>query len=161
METSQLEIGRRIQQARKHANFTQEGLGSHLNVQGPSVSKYESGDVDPGTVGLVIIAKVTKTPIAWLATGEGPGPGEGYSHTNEKQSEYIRGGSSIPNGLTIPGMVIMRTVIEGVEEYLEEEELELRPSKKADLIITLFEMCMEEGKEVDKNTIVRLVRLAA
>jgi hypothetical protein len=54
----------------------------------------------------------------------------------------------------------VRLVIEAVEEGLGNLKRELNPDKKAQLVITLCEM-FEEEKQVDKPTLLRLIRLAA
>lgn len=55
---------------------------------------------------------------------------------------------------------LVRVVIEAVEEGLGDLKLELKPDKKAQLVITLCEM-FEEEKQVDKPTLLRLIKLAA
>lgn len=55
---------------------------------------------------------------------------------------------------------LVRVVIEAVEEGLGDLQLELKPDKKAQLVITLCEM-FEDEKKVDKPTLLRLIRLAA
>jgi hypothetical protein len=51
-------------------------------------------------------------------------------------------------------------VIEVAKEGLGELGRELKPDKKAQLVITLCEM-FEEEKQVDKPTLLRLIKLAA
>lgn len=161
MKTSLTTIGARIKDVRILLGKNQDEFGLLLGVGKSAVSKYENGDADPGAVALSIIAKAGDVSLDWLISGQGPGPGEGHSITKEQLSHYIHGTEEPPKGLTMADAAIMRAVIEGIEEHLAAQELELRPEKKADLVLTLFEMCIEEGKQVDKATIIRLVKLAA
>lgn len=55
---------------------------------------------------------------------------------------------------------LLRRVISMVEEGIEELGVTPRPEKKADLIITLYEM-QKNGKEIDRPTLLRLIGLAA
>lgn len=55
---------------------------------------------------------------------------------------------------------LVRVVIEAVEEGLGELHLELQPDKKAELVIALCEMFQEE-EQVDRKTVLRLIKLAA
>jgi hypothetical protein len=45
-------------------------------------------------------------------------------------------------------------IIEGIEEYLVERQLELKPEKKARLIALLYEHFSETLREVNQDTIV-------
>ncbi|WP_020675522.1 helix-turn-helix domain-containing protein [Geopsychrobacter electrodiphilus] len=88
--------------------------------------------------------------IQWLESGEGPMRTE-HSHTNETETAY-----------QIDDTVTLRAVIEAVEEYLQGEKRNLAPAKKAELITTLYEMFSEEeGRQVDKKTVAKLIRLAS
>ncbi len=55
---------------------------------------------------------------------------------------------------------LLRLVIEAVELALDELKLKLKPDKKAELFITVYEM-YQEDKPVDRKTLLRLVKLAA
>jgi len=156
MSITKEKIGGRIKNALKAAGITQRAISKSLGVGESAVSAYVQGAAEPSANGLFVIAQTCKTTTDWLITGKGSGPGEADGKVNETQTDY----SKQDTGLSKTSTAVMRAVIEGIEEYLEEEDLELRPAKKADLVLTLFEMCMEEGKEVDKATIIRLVRLA-
>ena len=86
----------------------------------------------------------------WLRSGEGQMRPE-HSHINETETAY-----------QIDDTITLRAVIEAVEEYLQSEKRNLAPAKKAELIIMLYEMFSEEeGKQVDKKTVAKLIRLAS
>lgn len=74
MKIDMKEIGARIRRIRDEKGLTQEEFGKLIGVQGAAVSKYEKGDIDPGTAGIVRIAETGGVAIDWLITGKGPPP---------------------------------------------------------------------------------------
>lgn len=56
-----MELGKRIAQARKDADMTQEMLAEKMNVARQTVSKWEAGVTMPTIKGLVKLAEVLKT----------------------------------------------------------------------------------------------------
>lgn len=82
--------------------------------------------------------------VNWLICDEGAR----YGRTAEPPA---------PDG---PDQDLLRRVIELVEEGIEELGLHPKARKKAELIVTLYEM-HQKGKEVDRPTLLRLIRLAA
>ncbi len=80
-----------------------------------------------------------------------------------KGEMFLAGLERGPKGekTSAPDSALLQTVIEAVEEILEEKKLILKANKKAQLIVTLYEMFSEEGKTVDKPTVLRLIKLAA
>lgn len=63
-----LEIGRRIEEARKHAGLTQSELGDKLGMNKSSIQRYETGQVKKIKIPVIdTIAKVLKVNPAWLA----------------------------------------------------------------------------------------------
>lgn len=55
----------------------------------------------------------------------------------------------------------MRDVIEVVEGFLQERGLALEPSKKAELLVLIYEDVREHEGKVDRARVIRLVNLAA
>lgn len=55
---------------------------------------------------------------------------------------------------------LLRRVIEMAEQGVDEMGVRLKAAKKAELIITLYEMCRDR-KEVDRSTLLRLIKLAS
>jgi len=65
---------------------------------------------------------------------------------------------------TSPGAfdpLLMQEVIEIVEQLLDEHRRVLPPPKKAELLVTLYEMFRESATPVHRATVLRLVNLAA
>jgi len=102
-----------------------------------TASKWKKrGSVPDGSIAKV--SDLSGINFHWLKTGVG-----------EKRSE----GKPLDKEL-------LQVIIEAVEEGLGQLNLELKPDKKAELIIHIYEM-YEEEKDVDKKTVLRLIRLAA
>ena len=113
-----------------------------FGVQPNTLSMWKGRGVPRGE--LFCISRLLSRSAAWLETGEG---------------EMLEGGrEQRPQ----PGSLdkeLVPVVIEAVEEGLGDLKLELKPDKKAQLVITLCEM-LEEEKQVDKPTLLRLIKLA-
>ena len=58
-----VEMGKRIREARKKAHLTQLELANMINVSDVAVSRYENAQATPRLKALVGIATVTQTPI--------------------------------------------------------------------------------------------------
>lgn len=65
-EINRIELGRRIRQARKSINYTQEKLALKLNTTHSVISAYESGKTSVSTLFLIEIAKLTNKSLNWL-----------------------------------------------------------------------------------------------
>lgn len=82
-------VGQRISSLRKDRGYTQEQLAGILHVTGQAVSKWEKGHALPDTNLLPVLAKVLKTSIDQLLTGEDIGIKAGpYDELYEKQEYY-------------------------------------------------------------------------
>ena len=124
----------------------EEGLGStaalaaKLGVSANTLSMWKTRGV-PSDI-LVKTSRETGYSLWWLETGEG-------EETTCKVELSV-------------DLQTMRLMIQAVEEYLQAEGKQLLPAKKAELIITLYEMFSEEeGKKIDKKTVAKLIKLAS
>jgi transcriptional regulator with XRE-family HTH domain len=149
------EIGKRIREVRTRLGKSQADFGEVIGgLKKSAVSTYEAGDSMPTVEALSRIAEIGGVSLDWLISGkEKEIPG-----LPVVADLYRRGGSILsPNAIEKD---LIRLVIEAVEEGLGDLHLEIKPNKKAQLVITLCEMFQEE-KQVDKPTILRLIKLAA
>ena len=82
----------------------------------------------------------------------------GHGFNRETEAAYETTG----NLILTSDLQTMRAVIEAVEEHLQNNDQQLAPAKKAELISTLYEMFSEEeDKQVDKKTVAKLIKLAS
>lgn len=66
MEIDKVKLGKRIKDARKSINYTQEKLASKLNTTHSVISAYESGKSTVSTLFIIEIAKITNKSLNWL-----------------------------------------------------------------------------------------------
>ena len=66
VEIDKIELGKRIRQARKSVNYTQEKLANKLNTTHSVISAYESGKTSVPTLFIIEIAKLTHKSLNWL-----------------------------------------------------------------------------------------------
>lgn len=66
MEIDKVKLGKRIREARKSINYTQEKLASKLNTTHSVISAYESGKSTVSTLFIIEIAKLTNKTLNWL-----------------------------------------------------------------------------------------------
>lgn len=59
-------MGKKIKEARKSINYTQEKLASKLNTTHSVISAYESGKSTVLTLFLIEIAKISNKSLNWL-----------------------------------------------------------------------------------------------
>ncbi len=79
--------------------------------------------------------------------------GQGYAEAPDGHTDSVVGSVGLDKET-------LQVVIEATEIALTELKLKIKPDKKAELIVMLYEM-YKEGKEVDRPTLLRLVKLAA
>lgn len=66
VEIDKVKLGKRIREARKSINYTQEKLASKLNTTHSVISAYESGKSTVSTLFIIEIAKLTNKSLNWL-----------------------------------------------------------------------------------------------
>ncbi|MGC3961923.1 MAG: helix-turn-helix transcriptional regulator [Rhodocyclaceae bacterium] len=134
-------VGIRLRQARKQLGLTQASLAASIGAtSNRGIQENEAGKTMPG--GLIIGALVRAGINAnWLLSGQGPMLGTGESVA--AQLDLGR----------------MQLAIESTEEALDAACSEMPASKKAQLILAVYELLDEPGISAEK--VQRLVRLAA
>jgi transcriptional regulator with XRE-family HTH domain len=105
-----------------------------------TLRRYLLGDTYPPLDTLEKIAEVSGRSLAWLASGEDT--------------------AKTPAAAVNEDLLV--SVLEAVEEYLDQVDCHLPPAKKAQLVTALYDMCVEDDLKVaDKAKVIRLVKLAA
>ena len=66
VEIDRAMLGKRIREARKSINYTQEKLAAKLNTTHSVISAYESGKTAVPTLFIIEIAKITKKSLNWF-----------------------------------------------------------------------------------------------
>ena len=65
-EIDKSDLGKKIRQARKEINYTQEKLALKLNTTHSVISAYESGKTAVPTLFMIEIAKITNKSLNWF-----------------------------------------------------------------------------------------------
>lgn len=65
-EIDKVNLGKKIKEARKSINYTQEKLATKLNTTHSVISAYESGKTTVSTLFIIEIAKITKKSLNWF-----------------------------------------------------------------------------------------------
>ena len=66
VEIDRINLGKKLKEARKSINYTQEKLASKLNTTHSVISTYESGKSTVSTLFIIEIAKLTNKSLNWL-----------------------------------------------------------------------------------------------
>jgi transcriptional regulator with XRE-family HTH domain len=110
--------------------------------------QYLSGKSEPTRPVLAAIARAGGVSVSWLAVGEVE---EHASQVDRSNEAHLK--SSIKASL-------LTQVIAGVENGLNELELSLDATKKAELISLLYEHFLPQD-QVEQETLKRFIRLAS
>ena len=129
------------------------GLAKAIERSEGAVRKWLRGESEPNVTDLRAVCEQTSTSIEWLVTGQGQ---------REALAQGIRDAAPHPyqpvtreplNGQLLEGILL------AVQEELRNAGLELPLLKQSMLVVTLYELC-HERKEVDREAVARLVKLA-
>ena len=129
------------------------GLAKAIERSEGAVRKWLRGESEPNVTDLRAVCEQTGTSIEWLVTGRGSrdalAPG-----VRDTAAQLYQAGSREPlNGQLLEGILL------AVQEELRNAGLELPLLKQSMLVVTLYELS-HERKEVDREAVARLVRLA-
>ncbi|MCX7071177.1 MAG: helix-turn-helix transcriptional regulator [Gammaproteobacteria bacterium] len=139
------EFAERLRVGRQRLDMTQRSLSDAAGVPLQTHKQYERGLRKPGLDALTGYLRAGIN-VNWLLSGDGVA--------------LIR---DIPATASVGAFDsrLMLELIEVVEQLLAEHGRELPPPKKAELIVTLYEMFRESASPVQRATVLRLVKLAA
>ena len=128
------------------------GLAKAIERSEGAVRKWLRGESEPNVTDLRSVCEQTGTSIDWLVTGRGqrqvladgirdaPQPYQNPAH-EQVNTEMLEG------------------ILLAVQEELRSTGLELPLLKQSMLVTTLYDLC-HERKEVDREAVARLVKLA-
>ncbi|WP_292999641.1 helix-turn-helix domain-containing protein [Nevskia sp.] len=135
----------RLSSVRIALDMSQQDFSLFSGISFSALKKYEAGTRVPGAWPLLGYLRAGAN-IHWVLTGDGP------ALFSELQSPPKPGEFDSR---------LMREVVEIVEQLLAEHRRVLPPAKKAELLVTLYEMFKESATPVHRATVLRLVNLAA
>jgi transcriptional regulator with XRE-family HTH domain len=129
------------------------GLAKAIERSEGAVRKWLRGESEPNVTDLRSVCEQTGTSIEWLATGLGQ---------REAQTPGVREGGSPPYQVAARAQInvqLLEGILLAVQEELRSAALELPPSKQAMLVAALYDL-FQERREVDREAVVRLIKLA-
>lgn len=129
------------------------GLAKAIERSEGAVRKWLRGESEPNVTDLRAVCEQTGTSIEWLVTGQG---------LRDTQTQGIR---DMPSQAAQPlpreplNAQLLEGILLAVQEELRNAGLELPLLKQSMLVVTLYELG-HERKEVDREAVARLVKLA-
>ncbi len=136
-EESDTFVPSRFKEERERLKANQSEVADWCAVAVKTVRRWEQGTPIPSDK-LAVLAS-HGADVQYILTGKRAAPGRPVAVDHQ----------------------LLTLVIEAVEEGLEEAELEMAPAKKAELVVALYDLYADTGKEVDKAKVLRLIRTAA
>ena len=118
-----------------------------------AIRKWLRGASEPNVTDLRAICAVTGVGLEWLVTGQG-------------DSQLIpRGVRQMPTPYRVgPPTEVDNSLLENIMDTLEEEllasALELPRTKRSAMVVTLYSL-FRESRQIDRDAVSRLVKLAA
>ena len=137
------EMAQRIKDLRGELGLSQAALAQRAGIPLQTLKGYEGGNRIPGGEALAGFAKAGGN-INWLLIGAGP----------ILLKDVSRGGGSANSEL-------LTTIIDAIEQVLDDNDLEMAPGKKAEVIVGVYELLQDSDAKVSPATILRLVKSAA
>ncbi len=133
------------------AHGSANGIAKAIDRSEGAVRKWLRGESEPNVTDLRSLCDETHTSIEWLVTGRGRREAAGLQET--ASAAY---GDAGHEPLDYP---LLEGIMDAVDEELRNTALELPTTKKSMLVVTLYDMC-HARKEIDREAVARLVRLA-
>jgi len=134
----------RLKERREKHKITQGELAGKVGVSITTIQSWESDTIPKGGY-LISLSKALNCTIDWLLTGEDKILPD---TATSLESEALE-------------IEVLTKVIEGVEEFLRDEEKELEPDIKARLISLLYEHFSKAKEEPNQKTIENYLKLVA
>lgn len=128
------------------------GLAKAIERSEGAVRKWLRGESEPNVTDLRTVCDQTGTSIEWLVTGRGQRQ-ELAAGIREVTQPYQNPPHEHVNTQLLEGILL------AVQEELRAVGLELPLLKQSMLVTTLYDLC-HERKEVDREAVTRLVKLA-
>ncbi len=129
------------------------GIAKAIERSEGAVRKWLRGESEPNVTDLRSLCQETQTSIEWLVTGRGRREASSAGLQEAPPPPYLNSGHEV---LDHP---LLERIMDAVEEEMRSAALELPSTKRSMLVVALYDMC-QASKEVDREAVARLVRLA-
>lgn len=135
------------------AHGSANGIAKAIDRSEGAVRKWLRGESEPNVTDLRSLCEETHTSIEWLVTGHGRREAPSSALQETAIPPYQGSGHDT---LDYP---LLEGIMDAVDVELRSAGLDLPSTKKSMLVVTLYDMC-HARKEVDRDAVARLVRLA-
>lgn len=159
----------------------QAKFASEMGVPQTTFGRYERGDGVPDIDFVMTLCAKLGVEPRWLLFGDGPVYSQERTTIEPARAGILRAGDPLAKVVVRGGLPqdasgadtqsarrgdpldadLLETVIEVVEEVLEDSGRELAPDKKAKLIVAIYDLYQDSEREVDKASVLRLVKSVA
>lgn len=142
--------GERVAAYRKDKRLSQQELADLLGVSRGYVGNIESGRNEPSSSFLMLLASKLNISADWILTGEG---------------EMLKGKANAIKPSAALDSERLTLAIETVEEGLEVTHRVMKPDKKAELIMAVYDLFKNQDRDRDakqtKQSMLKLVQSIA
>lgn len=135
------------------AHGSANGIAKAIDRSEGAVRKWLRGESEPNVTDLRSLCEATHTSIEWLVAGRGRREAAPTGLQDAPSPPYE---NSAHEPLDYP---LLEGIMDAVDEELRKAQLELPSTKRSMLVVTLYDMC-HARKEIDRDAVARLVRLA-
>ena len=166
-------MGSRIREARKAANMTQAELAAKIGINRATLSKYESGIIEPSVAQLRLIADALNVTVGYLTGYESMGSKLFLDALYRKDVRELERLSGLPEGALLaigPDVDAIEEKQEGIRKgYYYAENKEPVISMQVDLLefesceeqmIYFYSLLNDEGRRVAANRVQELSEIA-
>lgn len=145
-----MKITEQLHYLRSKLGLSQAEAASKFEIPLGSWKKYEKGPSEPGSGALRCLAE-GGININWLLTGHGP----------MLLADFVDANSIAPVPASAVDYPLLQSLIEMLENALDEKSLMLPARRKAAAIQIMYEYCLLDGKAATPATIERFLKLVA
>jgi transcriptional regulator with XRE-family HTH domain len=134
------------------------GLAKAIERSEGAVRKWLRGESEPNVTDLRSVCEQTGTSIEWLVTGSGRREILASAVRDLPPPPYRDLPNQEPPHASV-NMQLLEGILLAVQEELRGAGLDLPLVKQSMLVVTLYDLCYER-REVDREAVARLVKLA-
>lgn len=155
-------FGARLREVRTDLRLSQTQMADKLGLRLGTYQAYEQGRND-GRISALLPLAALGVDLNWLVVGAlGHGHKAGESRVTYT-SQRPRIAEIPPKGVGVFNEELLKIVVTEIERTLNENNLELPPEKKGELVAAVYDLAQAEedaGRRIDRGKVIRLVRLA-
>lgn len=148
MTNKNKEIAERCKTALDRADIKLKDLATKVDRSGATITDYLNGSIRIPVTVIATISEISGESLDWLING--------------KEKAAIADHANPHTALPQTDINLIKQVIEAVMEHLQDNNLDMPPAKIAELVTVLYEEVSEtENQQINKGTVIRMIKLAS